>query len=132
MCLKYIIAVLFSIVSSRTISFETTKIGKIGNWWTFHLQILVDLQYIFIMGHLDLLWFPITQMCVGIRLSASVPDFVYTIFSTVFCQWLSNFRIWWPWTKTLNWLTFCDYGSIFKVAGGHYVSKLNLFMRYFL
>ena len=34
--------------------------------------------------------------------------------------------------KTLNWLTFYDYGSILKVTGGHYVSKLTLFMQYFL
>ena len=51
-------------------------------------------------GHLDLLWFPITQMCVCIRPrpSVSVPDFVYVI-SPVFCQWLSNSQIWWPWTR---------------------------------
>ena len=46
--------------------------------------------------HLGLLWFPVTQMCVSVRLclsasaSASVPDFVYTIFPTVFRQWHSN------------------------------------------
>ena len=44
-------------------------------------------------GHLDLQWFPVAQMCVGIRQSIrvrprlSVPDFVYTIiFPTVFHQ----------------------------------------------
>ena len=37
-------------------------------------------------GHLDLLWFPVTWMWVGvgIRLHLSVPDFVYTYF-LVFC-----------------------------------------------
>ena len=34
--------------------------------------------------------------------------------------------------KTLNWLTFRDYVSIFKVTGGHYVSKLTFFARCFL
>ena len=34
--------------------------------------------------------------------------------------------------KSLNWLTFSDYGSIFNVPEGPYVSKLTLFMRYFL
>ena len=33
--------------------------------------------------------------------------------------------------KTLNWLTFRDCGSIFKVTGGH-ASKLTLFTQYFL
>ena len=50
-------------------------------------------------GHLDLLWFPVTQMCVSVRPSASMPDFVYAIFPTVFHQWLSNSQIWWPWTR---------------------------------
>ena len=34
--------------------------------------------------------------------------------------------------KILNWVTFPDYGSICKVKGGHYVSKLTLFAQYFL
>ena len=34
--------------------------------------------------------------------------------------------------KALNRLTFCEYGSIFKVTEGHYVSKLSLFMQYLL
>ena len=34
--------------------------------------------------------------------------------------------------NTLNWLTFRDYGSIVKVTWGYYVSKLTLFMWYFL
>ena len=33
--------------------------------------------------------------------------------------------------KTFDWLTFHDYGSIFKVTGHHYVSKLTLFTWYF-
>ena len=51
-------------------------------------------------GHLDLLRFPVTQMCVCVRwhlssrLRQSVPDFVDAIFPTVFCQWLSNSQIW--------------------------------------
>ena len=54
-------------------------------------------------GHLDLLWFPITQMC-GIYihphpcLRLSVPDFVYVIFTWFFTN-DSNFQIWWPWTR---------------------------------
>ena len=104
--------------------------------------------------HLELLWFPVTQMCViicpAVRVSASVCarlclhdisyrfspmafkfsdmvaidktlnwltfvtmaqcsrsqgslcfkiNFVYAICLTVFCQWLSNSQIWWPWTR---------------------------------
>ena len=38
-------------------------------------------------GHLDLLLFPITQMCVGVRPCPSVPDFVYTRY---FLQFFTN------------------------------------------
>ena len=48
-------------------------------------------------GHLDLLWFPIAQMWVGVH--RFVPDKVYATFLTVFQQWLSNSQIWWPWTR---------------------------------
>ena len=34
--------------------------------------------------------------------------------------------------KTLNWLTFHDFDWIFNVTGDHYVTKLTLFMQYFL
>ena len=34
--------------------------------------------------------------------------------------------------KAVNWLTFRDYGSIFKATGFQYVSKLTLFTWYFL
>ena len=49
-------------------------------------------------GHLDLLWFSVTQMCVSVHPSMSscpcpsVSDFVYAIFHTVFCQWLLNYQ----------------------------------------
>ena len=49
-------------------------------------------------GYLDLLWFPITQICVRIQ-STSMPEFVYAIFPVVFCRWLSNSQIWWTWTR---------------------------------
>ena len=52
-------------------------------------------------GHLDLLWFLITQMCVCVRPCLSVPYFVYAIFPMVFRQWLSNSLVWWPWTTPL-------------------------------
>ena len=37
-------------------------------------------------GHLDLLWFPITQMCFSVLLHPSVPEFAYMIFRTGFPQ----------------------------------------------
>ena len=37
-------------------------------------------------GHLDLLWFSITQMCIRVRPRPSVPDIVYMICPTVFHQ----------------------------------------------
>ena len=76
-------------------------------------------------GHLDLLWFPITWMWVRVRLRLSVlvsaPDFVYAIFPS-FSLIAFNFS-----DNALNWLTFRGLGSNFKVAGGHYVSKLTVF-----
>ena len=40
-----------------------------------------------------------------------------TIFPTVLCQWLSNsFSDMVTMDKTLDWLTFCDYGSFFEVT----------------
>ena len=86
-------------------------------------------------GHLDLLWFPVTQMCVGIHLHPSesvcarlcLRDISYN-FSPMAFKFLDVVTM----DKTLNSLPFCDYDSIFKVIGGHYVSKLTLFMLYFL
>ena len=53
-------------------------------------------------GHLDLLWFP-SPKCESasssVCPSVSVPDFIYIIFPTVFCQCLSNSQIWWPWIR---------------------------------
>ena len=79
--------------------------------------------------HLDLLWFPVTRMWVGVRLR--LPDFFYAIFPS-FLLMAFKFSDMVTMVKTLNWLTFCDLGSIFKITEGHYVSKLTLFMRYFL
>ena len=65
------------------------------------------------------------------RLSMSVPDFVYgilLIFSTMAFKFTDMVTM----EKILHWLMFRDYGSLFKVTGGHYVSKLTLFTCYFL
>ena len=43
-----------------------------------------SLHCVYVSPPLDLLWFPATQMCVGVR--SSVPDFVYAIFPTDFHQ----------------------------------------------
>ena len=42
---------------------------------------------------------PNVCLCLAVHPYPSVPDFVYTIFRTVFCQWLSNSQISWPWTR---------------------------------
>ena len=55
--------------------------------------------------------------------SASVPDFVYAIFHSILLM-AFKFSDMATMDKTLNWLTFCDISSIFKVTGGRYVSKL--------
>ena len=68
----------------------------------------------------------------SVRPSASMPDFVYAIFPTVFWPKVFQFSDIVSMDKTLNWLTFRDLGSIFKVTKGHYVSKLTLFTWYFL
>ena len=58
-------------------------------FWGFYVLILLSLKttYNYISfsvlgegGHLDLLWFSVTQMSVGILQCPSVPDFVYTFF----------------------------------------------------
>ena len=88
-------------------------------------------------GHLDLLWFPVTQICVGLRPSIhlcpsacvrlSLHNISYSFSSMAF-----KFSNMLTTEKTLNEFTFHDYGSVFKVKRGHYVSKLTLFMQYFL
>ena len=81
-------------------------------------------------GYLDLLWFPVTQMCVRIRQSIHVcarlclHDVSYS-FSLMAFKFTDMVTM----DKTLN--RFCYYGSFFKVTGGHYVSKLTLFTGYF-
>ena len=75
--------------------------------------------------HLDLLCFHITQMCVSVR--PSVSDFVYVIFPAVFLPMVFKFSDMVIMDKSLNWIFFRDYGSIFKVSWDHYVSKLTLF-----
>ena len=98
----------------------------IGEW---HKRIMSPLP-LGRRGHLDLLWFPhhpnacpSTSVCARLNLrnisySFSPMDFIFSDMVTM--------------DKTLNWFTFCDNGSIFKVTGGHYVSKVTLFMWYFL
>ena len=80
-------------------------------------------------GHLNLLLFPVTQMCAGV-----CPHLYQTLFTQYFLQVFTNgFQIhrYGDHGQDLE-LTFRDYGSIFKVTWGHYVSKLTLFTQYFL
>ena len=69
-------------------------------------------------GHLDLLWFPVTQMWVGIR---PCPRLYQTLFARYLLHFFADgcqiliYMV--TMDKTLNWLTFCDHGSIFNVTG---------------
>ena len=56
-------------------------------------------------GHIDLLWFPVTQMCVRVCARLYLRDISYSFSDMV------------PMDKTLNWLTFHDHASILKVTG---------------
>ena len=102
------------------------------------------------VGHIDLLCFPVTQMCVGIYLRHLLtfchysPIFKVTrgyyvskftclhnisyIFSLMAFKFLDIVTM----DKMLYLLTFRDYSSIFKVTGGNYVSKFTLFTQYLL
>ena len=66
---------------------------------------------------------PSVSVC--LHVSASVPDFVYMIFPTVFSLMAFKFSDMVTVDKTLNRLTFCDRGSIFKVTGGQLCLKIN-------
>ena len=81
--------------------------------------------------HLNLLLFPITQTCVGIR-----PRLCQTLFlrdiSYNFLPMAFTFSDIVTMDKILNCLTLHDYGSMLKVTGGHYVWKIIFYMRYFL
>ena len=75
------------------------------------------------------IWFPVTQIYVSVsqRLCQS-------LFMRYFRQFLpmafkSSDMV--NKDETVNWLPFRDLGSIFKVTGDHYVSKLTLFTWYF-
>ena len=74
--------------------------------------------------HIDLLYFPVTQIwvgnCVCARLCVRDISYVCLLMAFKFSDMVTL-------DKTLNWLTFCEICSIFKVTGGHYVSKFTLF-----
>ena len=85
------------------------------------------------MGHLDLLWFHVTQMCVGVHshpsASATIRDFLvcarlclYNISSQMFPMAFRFTRVV-TMNETLNWVMLCDLDPIFKVTWGHYVSN---------
>ena len=96
------------------------KVLKCNLWIYFHM---ICIYYVppaleaWWGGHQDLLWFPVTQMWVGFRPSTSVPDLCIYNIAYSFLPMALKFSDMVIMDKTLDWLTFRDYGSIFKVTG---------------
>ena len=68
-------------------------------------------------GHLDLLWFPVAQMCVGVRPSVSASVCARLWLRDSFSPMTFKISDMVTTDKTLNWWNFLDHGSIFKVIG---------------
>ena len=95
---------------------------RLNNYVPLALGMRGTSKFTVVFSHRNVSWHPSVCVRVCARLHLRTISYSFSLLAFKFSDMVTM-------DKTLNWLTFCDLDSIFKVTGGDYVSKLTLLMQ---